>query len=388
MRISVAVRTKFHAFQLAQQLHQRNVLHKLYTSFYGKFLHKDNSKGFTIPKGQVSQNWLTASLFYGFDTQNLAVFRYFGSWVASQMGNEDLIVSFPMISLPILQRAKILNIKTVISHASAHTITQKEILLTSYEKAGLHPKPLLKALTPERENLMLEEYAMADLIQVPSKFVEKTFIDNQIETKKLFYAPLGVDLGIFSPSPNAQNKITSQIFKIIYVGQLSIRKGIIDVLKAFTNLKLPQAELHLIGAIQDEIAPFLQFYTQNITYHGVLKHVEIAKKLQESHIFIINSVEDGFAQVVPQAMACGLPIICTENVGGADLVENGQNGFIIPIHDVITLQEKMLFFYENRAIAYEMGLSANLQVQENYTWDKYGEKCYEFYTKCLATEKN
>jgi glycosyltransferase involved in cell wall biosynthesis len=387
MKISVAVRTKFHAFQLAEQLYQKNVLHKLYTSFYGKIFHLNNSKGFSIPTNKISENWLTALLFYGFDTQNLHIFQYFGRCVAQQLGQENMIVSFPMISLPILQRAKQLGIKTVISHASAHTIAQKELLFEAYEKAGLNPTILHKQFNQYRQDLMLEEYEQADYIQVPSKFVEKSFLDAGFNKNKLLYLPLGVDLQLFNSDNSKKKEISPSpiqtVFKIIYVGQLTIRKGLIDLLKVFHELNLPYAELHLIGALSNEIKPYLQKYVRRVVYHGILSQTQVAEKLQNSDIFVINAVEDGFAQVVPQAMACGLPVICTQNVGGADLVIHNENGFVIPIHDNLALQEKILYFYENREKCHIMGAMAQTQVKENYTWQKYGERCVNTYKQIL-----
>lgn len=382
MRISVAVRTKFHAFQLAQQLHQRGVLGKLYTSFYGKFFNKDNSKGFTIPKNQVSQNWLTAALFYGFDTQNLAVFQYFGSWVASQMGNEDLIVSFPMISLPILQRAKSLNIKTVISQASAHDAVYYQLLLDGYKSANLPTTHIHKIFHTKRLVKTSLEYEMTDYIQVPSLFVAKTFLSQGFDKKKILYAPFGVDLQIFT----RPEIILPKTFRVIYVGNLTILKGVHILLEAFAKLNLPNSELYLIGSLSDEIKPFLAKYSQkNIVYIPPVSQIEVAKYLNQSSIFSINSLQDGFAQVVPQAMACGLPVVCTENVGGADLVDNHETGYIIPISNVKKLQEKLLYFYENPTEVLRMGMAAQNKVSKNYTWDKYGEKCCEFYKQCLTS---
>jgi glycosyltransferase involved in cell wall biosynthesis len=379
MKISIAVRTKFHAFQLAQQLHNKGVLHKLYTSFYGKILHKDNRIGFDIPLNKVEQNLLTALCFYGFDTQNLQIFQYFGHWVANQIKEEDLIISFPMISLPILKKARILGIQTIISHASAHTVSHKNLLLDAYQKAGLTTKPVEKLFSKYRQELMQEEYEMADFIQIPSTFVQKTFIENNINLNKLLCVPLGVDLRFF----NRKDMILPKKFRIIYVGQLSIRKGLPLLLMAFCELNLPNAELCLIGALTEEVKIFLKKFHKNINYLGILPQTNLINELNNSSVFVINSIEDGFGQVIPQAMACGLPIICTENTGSSDLVENGETGFVIPIHDKIALQEKILYFYENSQEVIRMGEAAQKKVSENYTWEKYGEKCFDLYKKII-----
>ena len=58
----------------------------------------------------------------------------------------------------------------------------------------------------------------------------------------------------------------------------------------------------------------------------------------------MNSIEDGFGMVVSQAMACGLPVITTKNTGASEIIDDGINGFIIPIRDQKSLREKDTFF--------------------------------------------
>jgi glycosyltransferase involved in cell wall biosynthesis len=380
MKISVAVRTKFHAFQLAQQLHERGMLHQLYTSFYGSFLNKDNSKGFTIPKKQVKTNLFTAFLFYQLQTENLAAFRFFGHWVANQLKDEQAIVTFPMIALPILQRAKKLQIKTFITQGSAHDLVHYQLLKNGYEAANLPTKALDKIFNAQRLEQTALEYEMADYIQVPSKFVAKSFTEQGVSEKKLLYAPFGVDLRLFQ----RQEIVLPKVFRLIYVGNLSVLKGVHLLLEAFTKLKLPQAELYLIGNLSKEMKPFCAKYTQkNIHYVNPLPQVALNEYLSKSSVFTINSLQDGFPQVVPQAMACGLPVICTQNVGSSDLVTNKETGFVIPIQDLQTLQEKILYFYENPEEILRMGTAAKKKVEQSYTWQHYGDKIVEFYRQIL-----
>jgi glycosyltransferase involved in cell wall biosynthesis len=82
--------------------------------------------------------------------------------------------------------------------------------------------------------------------------------------------------------------------------------------------------------------------------------------------------------VVPQAMGCGLPVIVTENVGAADIVKDGENGFIIPIRDVDALKEKLIFLYENQTDCQEMGKLAHESVRSGCTWDDYGDRLIDF----------
>lgn len=76
------------------------------------------------------------------------------------------------------------------------------------------------------------------------------------------------------------------------------------------------------------------------------------------------------AQVGIEAMACGLPIICTFNSGVSDLVEEGKSGFIIPCGDKEALKSRMTWFVENKLNIHEMGEYARSKAIR-YTWEHY-----------------
>jgi glycosyltransferase involved in cell wall biosynthesis len=83
-------------------------------------------------------------------------------------------------------------------------------------------------------------------------------------------------------------------------------------------------------------------------------------------------------------MACGLPVICTTNTGGADLVREGRDGFILPIRDVEAIKEKILYFYENPEAARSMGESARRRVAAGFSWSDYGRRMIAAYQSILS----
>ena len=101
------------------------------------------------------------------------------------------------------------------------------------------------------------------------------------------------------------------------------------------------------------------------------------------------SVEEGLSMVQLQAMACGLPLICTENTGGEDLItENGKEGFVIPIRDVEALKEKLLFLYKNPEITKKMGEAAKNRVAKGFSWDDYGDRYISNLNKIQNIDEN
>jgi glycosyltransferase involved in cell wall biosynthesis len=255
---------------------------------------------------------------------------------------------------------------------------QREILTEEYARLGLKTE-VVHPQVVERE---LTEYREADFIAIPSQFVKGTFLDQGIAADKLIHVPFGVDLTHFYPVPKEDN-----LFRIIHCGTLSIRKGVHYLLQAFGELNLPGAELWLIGSMTDEIKPFLrQWASPAIKHQGPFPETALHKYYSQASVFCLASIEEGLAMVQVQAMACGLPVICTTNTGGADLVRDGRDGFILPIRDVGAIKEKIRYFYENPEACKAMGESARLRVQAGFSWSDYGKKMIAAYREILGLD--
>jgi starch synthase len=89
--------------------------------------------------------------------------------------------------------------------------------------------------------------------------------------------------------------------------------------------------------------------------------------------------------VVPQAMACGLPVIVSENVGARDLVQEGVNGFIVPIRSPHVIAERLRFLFANRDVATRMGKAARDTVRRGFGWTDYGDRLADFVKQRLAS---
>lgn len=382
MKVTVSVMGRFHGFNLAEQLHAAGHLQRLITT-YPKF----ETKKYQLPSSQVV-SLVFLQIFYRFwdkwpqwlknrmDIQVLA-HEWFDSFAAKYIPSDtELFVGWSASALQGLKAAKKIGAVTVVDEGSSHVLTQMRILTEEYESQGLTPK-LSHPKIIERE---LQEYEECDYITVPSTFVKESFLTQGVSDQKLIHVPYGINLNEFTPIPKEDN-----IFRIIYCGALSLQKGVHYLLEAFTQLKLPHAELWLIGNLTDEIQPYMQKYDNEKVLHlGPFKQKELYRYYSQGSIFCLPSIQDGFGLVLLQAMACGLPIIATVNTGAPDVVEEGKHGFIIPIRDVEALKNKILYFYENQDLLKEMGKSANKHVRSSYGWEAYGEKIISAYHRILA----
>ena len=241
-----------------------------------------------------------------------------------------------------------------------------KILTQEYSK--FNKKFTINYKTWQRELL---EYELADFISVPSNFVKRSFIENGIPESKLILNPYGVDLSDFK-----QLKKNDNIFRVVFAGGFNIRKGCVYLLEAFYQLDLPESELIHLGNVDEDMNDIINKYKRdNIKFLGSKPQKRIIQILLTVFRFILMSLEEGFGMVLPQAMACGLPVICSTNTGGKDLItQNGKEGFIVPIRDVKALKEKIKFLYDNPEKLKIMSKNALNRVKSHFTWDDYGNR--------------
>ena len=383
MEVTISVGGRFHAFYLAQQLLKRRYLKKLITS-YPKF----EVRKYGIPKGKVNpiiikeileRSWRRLPNFLGniYNPQYL-ISDIFDRLTSNKVEFCNIFVGFSSFSLHSIRRAKELSAITILERGSSHILYQKQILREEYEKFGLKPNlPHPKIVEKE-----LEEYEETNYISIPSLFVKRTFLKKGIPEEKLIHIPYGVRLEEFRQMPKEDN-----IFRIVYAGGMTVQKGIHYLLQAYLELKLPNSELLLIGGLTDEIKPFFKKYEGNYKWIGHKPQRELYKYYSQGSVFVTMSIQDGFGMVISQAMACSLPVICSTNTGGEDIIRDGIDGFVIPIRDVKALKEKITYLYENPDICKAMGQSAKDRVTKGFTWDDYGDKMIKEYERILNEKK-
>ena len=118
--------------------------------------------------------------------------------------------------------------------------------------------------------------------------------------------------------------------------------------------------------------------------HWSKKQNDLNDYYNRADIYVTCSVEEGLSMVQAQAMACGLPVICTTNTGGDEILDDGRSGFVLPIRKVDKLKEKLIYFYENRDMISVMGNNAYEKATHSLSWSNYGDKMSEFYNKILS----
>ena len=169
----------------------------------------------------------------------------------------------------------------------------------------------------------LAEYALADRIYVSSRYVWESFADRGVAEERLALLPL-MPAERFVPAAQEND---SGLFEILYVGSLSVVKGVALLIDAFR--RLPGEELRLVLARRlgkprhapaHRARPGCRSEDRPAAGRDPLEH------LRSARLYVHPSYEDGFSYSSAEALACGVPVIVSENTGMKELIEPGRTG--------------------------------------------------------------
>ncbi|MBT4594422.1 glycosyltransferase family 4 protein [bacterium] len=385
MKVVVAAGGRFHALHLAHQLERLNVLHSLITHSYEtkdrdyisrKKVRNYNSLMLLRKLYQKCRGGKFISESRWYMVADNLFDKYFQAQM-KQLGEFDLLVGWSHYVLGAIPTAKKAGAKIAIECGSMHILEIDRIMRREYESVGIK----YDAICQKNIDKILEEYDHADTIVVASSCSEKSFVEHGIPKEKIISVPYGTDFTRFL----AERKRGSGKFVALFVGMVGLLKGVHYLIDAWKKLNLKNAELWFVGAIRPNVRAFIQQHldVDGIKFLGSFSQEKLARIYQQASVFVFPSVSDGFGMVIAEAMASGLPVITTENTGACEILNDSEHGFILPIRDVDALAEKILWCYENREEAFQMGLAAQKHIQQ-FTWDVYGERIVEEYRKFLG----
>lgn len=252
----------------------------------------------------------------------------------------------------------------------AHWKTMRELL---EQEAGRLPQwaPTLIATEDSKEKLTRkdEELSLADIVVVPSQFVLDSLPDSIRSGKPCILAPFGTPTT--DTEEIATDKRTVSKIRFLFAGAMGQRKGLGDVLKAFSEIQRTDVELVVMGSPMMD----MKFYRQEFAgflHEPPRPHADVLKLMQTCHVLVLPSIAEGRALVQQEAMSQSLALLVTPNAGGADLVKEGETGFLVPPADPGAIKEKIHWFADHPEKTAEMGANAQKHAS-SYTWKTYAE---------------
>jgi alpha-maltose-1-phosphate synthase len=385
MKVVLTTLGKFHSFDLARQLHARGALAAIFSG-YPRF----KLKGEGLPDSFVRTfPYLhTPYMAAGWrDRFGLAFLRQWEYWdrtsidrfVARSLPDAEVFVGLSSCGLATGREAKRRGMKYVCDRGSTHIRHQHDVLRDEHARWGLE-FPGVDPRIVEREEA---EYAMADLITVPSTFVRDTFIARGLAPEKVKLLSYGVDLERFHPAGEPMDAG----FDLLFVGGFNLRKGVPYLLSAFQAIKHPRKTLTIAGVPERAAVDRMRgigLLTDDVKLLGHVPQPELKALMSRSHALVLPSLEEGLAMVMAQALACGCPVVASRNSGAEDLFTDGVEGFIVNSGDADTLTRRLQALANDLAMQRRMRAAAVLRVRAIGGWANYGENAMRLYRQALS----
>ena len=302
--------------------------------------------------------------------------RVHDRWASKKVSaNFQIVIGYEECCVETFRKAKELGITTILDLAQIH---YKEIEDISNKFPVFSEIYTNQKLRVKINRIKEEEMALADHILCLSEFAKESLIKHGIPGGKIVVVNLGFDPEKFSPKTSYS---LGAKLRLAYSGTITKRKGI-DLLLKLKNELPDKIDLTFIGPMADAH----QLFENNkgkFAWYPYLEQNEMNGILKENDLFVFPSYLDSWAMVVIEGMACGLPVIVTENTGAKDAVDLNC-GYIIPSGDYTSLKETVLSFYNNQAKIPPMGIAARKKAEE-YTWANYQQHVQKIFEDIVPT---
>jgi glycosyltransferase involved in cell wall biosynthesis len=271
-----------------------------------------------------------------------------------------------------------------VERASLHPKVAMDLLEEEYDRFGITRRPVrldgpLARIDAVSRSLTvgIEEIECADRVIVQSAYAAETFAQQGVPRDKVVVVPRAVDVTRFTPPAERADDRT---FRALFVGQLCLRKGLQYLLRAWTALRLRNAELVLLGPLHDDVKSLLAKVTDSSVRH-VPWSDDTAGFYRRASVLVLPSLVEGSAKVTYEAMACGVPVIVTPNAGA--VARDRQEGFVVPIRDDGAIKDALLTLYHDRDLARAYG-EAGRALVEGHTWEHHRETMWRAYQDAYA----
>jgi len=297
----------------------------------------------------------------------IGVYRHLDDKVAHRLRSlhPDAVYAYEGCALQTFREARQLGITTLYEQPSSYWYWVRGLLTQEAERSPEFAR-LLPNLADSAEHLEWkdEELSLADSVFVASQHVRRT-LAGAVPDEKIRVLHYG------APDVRLREQVVTdpaRPLRVLFVGVLVQHKGIGYLLDAIDCLGT-QVELTLVGR-RFQANARVDEACRRWRWFETLSHRQVLDVMMDSDVLVLPSLGEGFGLVVTEALACGLPVIVTPNVGASDLVQDGREGFVVPVCSADAIAERLQALNRDRELLAAMSRNAQTAAAEN-SWKSY-----------------
>lgn len=213
-------------------------------------------------------------------------------------------------------------------------------------------------------------------------FLQHGVID---ESQAEYIKGSGVDLNVFKYVPEPEE----ETLKVVFAARMVRKKGVIDVIEAASQLRKDyegKVEFWLCGRLAANADAVSQEELESRCDGKYIKWCDFQKDmksvLERCHIIAFPSYyREGVPKSLIDACAVGRPIVTTDSIGCKDVVDDGVNGFLVPVRDSDALARKLRILIDNKDLRVKMGKAARLKAEQEFSLQTVINRHIEIYNR-------
>ena len=254
-------------------------------------------------------------------------------------------------------------------------IFQREIEKVPEAKASLMEETEMSPLFAHND----DTFVRSDAVICASSFTKHSLASagSQAPAHVVGY---GVDLELFSA--RAERPVAKPL-TVGFVGALSQRKGARYLLAALASLPKGAAKLVIYTRASVDRDLIRGYEGVDVEIRGGLSDAALAADMKQCDLVALPSIAEGFGLVILEAMACGVPVLCTTSTGGADFIQHRQNGLLIAPGSAEAIHQELDWALTHRDELFQIGQVARVEA-EKHTWPEYRRKFFAAYCSALG----
>lgn len=239
-------------------------------------------------------------------------------------GESQTVFSYSYAAGEIFAEAKRRGWRTVLGQIDPGPV-EARLVAKLYEQAG--QKHVHQEIPDEYWKQWQREVNLADRIVVNSEWSRKALIEEGVPDEKIAIIPLAYEREVLrAPRQLPHTFSAERPLKLLFLGQVTLRKGIGSVFEAIELLGSVPFQLDIVGPIQVGIPDELQ-RDPRIHFHGAVPRSETDAFYQQADLFLFPTFSDGFGLTQLEALAAGLPVVASKFCG--EVVRDGVNGRVL-----------------------------------------------------------
>ena len=300
----------------------------------------------------------------------IGMYRHFDAQVARRVAQigVNAVYAYEGGARQTFLQAKRRGIRTLYDLTSGYWYWERDLLREEQARSP-HMASVLPKLTDSEAHMREkdEELALADVVFVASQHVRRT-LAGVVPESNILVVPYGAPPIRTRTGNRTESKGP---LRILFAGALHQRKGIGYLLKAVGMLG-SDVELTMIG---QRFAPndIVDSACRRWRWLETIPHEQLLEVMMQSDVLVLPSLSEAFGLVVTEALACGLPVIVSPNVGASDLIRDGHEGFLVPVCSAEAIADRLNLLNRDRQLLADMSRQAHAAA-EAHSWKSYRDQ--------------